>query len=95
MVSMGSVFAMLMADYEFVAIWTAVSYHTAILAHPQHSQPRLHRDGWLQYMTDSGPSRIWLPAERRPAEAKAVTATGSRLVIGSQSGGMTTIALSR
>jgi hypothetical protein len=86
---------MVMADYEFAAIWTAVSYYTAIHAHPHHSQPRPYRDGWLHYTTGSGSSRIWLPAERRPAEAKAVTATESRLVIGSQSGVLTTIALSQ
>jgi hypothetical protein len=84
-----------MADYEFVAIWAAVPYHTAISAHPQHSQPKPYNEGWVEYLTDSGPSRIWLPAERRMLDLKAIAATKSRLVIGSGSGAMTMIAFSR
>jgi WD40 repeat protein len=83
------------ADYELVAIWTAVPYGTAISAHPQHSQPRSRSDGWVECTTDSGPSRIWLPAERRSLTIKAVAATESRLVIGGSNGAMTMIALSQ
>jgi WD40 repeat protein len=80
------------ADYEFVAIWTAVSYHTAISAHPHHSQPISYDSGWEEFTTDSGLSRIWLPAERRSSGLKAVAASHSRLVIGGGSGAMTMIA---
>jgi WD40 repeat protein len=82
------------ADYELVAIWTAVPYDTVISAHPQYSQPRSHSDGWVECPTDSGPSRIWLPAERRSRKFQAVAATDSRLVIGGGNGAMTMIALS-
>jgi hypothetical protein len=81
------------ADYEFVAIWTAVPYDTAIRAHPQYSQPRFYSDGWVECPTDFVPSRIWLPADRRSSEMKAVAATGSRVVIGGINGAMTMIAL--
>jgi hypothetical protein len=82
------------ADYELAAIWTAVPYDTAISAHPQHSQPKPHNEGWVECLTDSGPSRVWLPAERRMSELRAVAATKSRQVIGGGSGAMTMIALS-
>jgi WD40 repeat protein len=83
------------SDYEFVAIWTAVSYDTAISAHPHHSQPMYHNDGWVECTTESSPSKIWLPAERRPGGLEAVAATDSRLVIGGSNGAMTMIALSQ
>jgi WD40 repeat protein len=83
------------ADYEFVVQWTAVPYDTAIIAHPQHSQPRSYSDGWVKCTTDSGPSWIWLPAERRSLTIKAVAATESRLVVGGSNGAMTIIALSQ
>jgi hypothetical protein len=81
-----------MADNDFTVVWTAVPFSTAIAAHPQKVHPRVWSDGWLQFDTESGPSTIWLPGERR-AEPKAVAATASRLVIGSISGAMTIIAL--
>jgi WD40 repeat protein len=81
-------------DYEFAAIWTAVPYDTAVRAHPQHSQPRPHSDGWVQCPTDSGLSKIWLPAERR-SSGMSVAATESRLVIGGGNGAMTMIALAQ
>jgi WD40 repeat protein len=83
------------ADYEFAAVWSAIPYDDAISAHRQHSQPRAYEDGWIECPTDSGPSRIWLPAERRTSTMQAVAATGSRLVIGSSNGAMTMIALSQ
>jgi WD40 repeat protein len=83
------------ADYEFVAIWTAVLYDTAISAHPQDLQPRSYGDGWVECTTDFGSSSIWLPAERRSTEMQAVAATESRLVIGGSNGAMTMIALSQ
>jgi WD40 repeat protein len=83
------------SDYEFVAIWTAVPYDTAISAHPQHSQPRAYIDGWVECLTDCGPSGIWLPAERRSLGSQAVAATESRLVIGGSNGAMTMIDLSQ
>jgi WD40 repeat protein len=83
------------ADYEFVAIWTAVPYDTAISAHPQRSQLRFHSDGWVECTTDCGPSRIWLPAERRLSRVEAVAATKSRLMIGGSNGAITMIALSQ
>jgi WD40 repeat protein len=82
-------------DYDSVAIWTAVPYDTAISAHPQHLQPRCYNDGWIECLTDSGLSSIWLPAERRSSAIKAVAATESRLVIGGGNGAMTMIALSQ
>jgi WD40 repeat protein len=83
------------ADYEFAAVWSAVPYRTAISAHPQHSQPRATSDSWVEFMTDSGLSRIWLPAERRSSGLKTIAASQSRLVIGGRSGAMTMIALSQ
>jgi hypothetical protein len=83
------------ADYGFVAIWRAVPYDTAISAHPQHSQPMSYANGWVEYLTDSGSSLIWLPAERRSSGLHTVAASQSRLVIGSSSGAMTMIALSQ
>jgi WD40 repeat protein len=83
------------ADYEFVAIWTAVPYDTASSAHPQHFQPTAYTSGWVEFTKDSGLSRIWLPAERRSSGVHAVTASQSRLVIGGGSGAMTMIAWSR
>jgi WD40 repeat protein len=85
----------LWADYEFAVIWTAVLYDTATSVHPQHSQPASHTNGWVEFTTDSGLSRIWLPAERRSSGLKAVAASQSRLVIGGVSGAMTMIALSQ
>jgi WD40 repeat protein len=82
------------ADYGFVATWTAVPYDTAISAHPQHPQPRSYNDGWFECTTGSGPSRIWLPAERQTLAINAAAATESRLVIGGSNGAMTMIALS-
>jgi WD40 repeat protein len=82
------------ANYEFVAIWTAVSYDIAISAHPHYSQPRFHAGAWVECETDYGPSNIWIPAERRPWHINAVAATGSRLVIGGGNGAMSMIALS-
>jgi WD40 repeat protein len=83
------------ADNELVAIWTAVPYDNAISAHPQDSQPKPYNEGWVECLTDSGFSRIWLPAERRSTGPRAVAATKSRLVIGGGSGAMTMIALSQ
>jgi WD40 repeat protein len=83
------------ADYEFVAIWTAVPYDTAISAHPQDLQPRSLANGWVKCPTDSGPSRIWLPAERQSSSIHTIAATGSRLVIGGSNGAMTMIAFSQ
>jgi hypothetical protein len=83
------------ADYELVAIWTAVPYDTAISAYPQHLQPMPNNEGWVECLTDSGPSRIWLPAERRISDIKAVAASKSRLVIGGGSESMTMIALAQ
>jgi WD40 repeat protein len=83
------------ADYEFVAIWTAVSYDTAISAHPQDLQPKSYDDGWVECTTGSGPSSIWLPAERRLSTISTVAATESRLVIGGGNGAMTMVALSQ
>jgi WD40 repeat protein len=83
------------ADYEFVAIWTAVPYDTAISAHPPHSQASSYDDGWVECTTDSGLTRIWLPAEHRSLTIKAVAATESRLVIGGSNGAMTMMALSQ
>jgi WD40 repeat protein len=83
------------ADYECAAIWTAVPYDTATSAHPQNSQPKFYPDGWVEHMTDCGPSRIWLPAERRLSGIEAVAATKSRLVIGGSNGAVSMIALSQ
>jgi WD40 repeat protein len=83
------------ADNELVAEWTVVPYDTAITAHPQQTQPRATSDGWVECTTKSGPSRIWLPAERRSSGLPAVAASQSRLVIGSSSGVMTMLALSQ
>jgi WD40 repeat protein len=83
------------ADYEFVEIWTAVRYDAAITAHPHHPQPRFYSNGWVECPTDSGPSRIWLPAERRSFRVEAVAATKSRLMIGGSNGAMTMISLSQ
>jgi WD40 repeat protein len=82
------------AEYEFVAIWTAVSYATAISTHPQHSQPMSYAGGWVHCISDSSLSTISLPAERRSSEITAVVAKGSRLVIGGSSGAMTMMSLS-
>jgi hypothetical protein len=82
-----------MSDCEFVATWTEVPYETAISAHPQHSQPRVSSNGWVQCTQDTSTTRIWLPAERRAAGFVAVAATESRLVIGGGNGAMTMIAL--
>jgi WD40 repeat protein len=83
------------ADYEFAAIWTAVPYDAAVTAHPHHPQPRSYSNGWVECQTDSGPSRIWLSAERRSSRFEAVAATKSRLMIGGSNGAMTMIALSQ
>jgi WD40 repeat protein len=83
------------ADYEFVAIWTAVPYDTAISAHPQVLQPIYFADGWVKCPTDSRFSSICLPAERRSSGLQAVAATESRLVIGGANGAITMIALSQ
>jgi WD40 repeat protein len=83
------------ADYEFAAIWRAVPYETATSAQPQRFEPRSYNSGWVECLTDSGPSMIWLPAERRSSYLKADAASKSRLVIGGGSGAMTTIALSQ
>jgi WD40 repeat protein len=90
----------LMADYEFVAVWTAVPYYTAIKAHPQQVHPQYYQpttwgNGWVQCTTDSGPSKIWIPAERRASGLEAIGATETRLVIGGRNGAMTMIALSQ
>jgi WD40 repeat protein len=83
------------ADYEFVVIWKAVTFDTAISAHPQHPQPMSYTSGWVELTTDSGLSWIWLPAERRSSGLNAIAASQSRLVIGGGSGAMTMIALSQ
>jgi WD40 repeat protein len=82
------------ADNQFAATWTAVPYDTAIGFHPRHSQPRSYANGWVECTTDSGPSSIWIPAERRSSRLNAVAASRTRLVIGGNSGAMTMIALS-
>jgi WD40 repeat protein len=81
------------ADYDSAAIWIAVPYDTAISAHPQHLQPRCYNDGWVECPIGFGSSMIWLPAKHRSSVIDAVTARESRLVIGSNNGAMTMIAL--
>jgi WD40 repeat protein len=80
-------------DNEFAATWTAVLYDTLTSAHPQHLQPTPYTNSWVEFTTDSGPSRIWLPAERRSSGLKTVAASQSRQVIGGVSGAVTAIAL--
>jgi hypothetical protein len=84
-----------MADCEFVVMWTAVLYDTAISAHPQRSQPRVLGDGWVHYTPDANTSKIWIPAERRSLYFKAVAATESRLMVGDSNGAMTMIYLTQ
>jgi hypothetical protein len=80
------------ADHEFAVIWTAVPYDTAASAHPHYFDPHQYED-WVKHLTDYGPLRIWLPAERRSSALEAVAGTKSRLVIGGVSGAMTMISL--
>jgi hypothetical protein len=83
-----------MVDNEFVAVWTAVPFETAISAHPRYLQPTVTSRGWTQCTQGSGTSMIWIPGERRTSELKAIASTESRLVIGGTNGAMTMIALS-
>jgi WD40 repeat protein len=79
-------------DTAFLAVWTAVSLSTAMKAHPRHAQAHLYANGWLISTRKFSFSQIWLPAERR-GMPKAVASSGSRLVVGGNSGAMTMLAL--
>jgi WD40 repeat protein len=82
------------ADIESPVIWTAVPLATAIGTQIRNTEPVLNGDGWLDHKTESGTSRIWLPAERRGRQM-AVASSGSQIVIGAIGGAMTMLDLSQ